>query len=346
MVSEADDAALERLELILGGHVFFQLLRAAVTLDLFTLLARHPGASLDRLVQLTGVARKPMRILLLGCTALRLIVKENIGYHNSSIAESRLSRDSPTNILPTVEFAHRLVYRGMYHLADAIRANSNVGLSEFPGDEKTLYERLSHAPELEQVFHDGLQASSSQNVEQLIAHMDFSTIQHVLDVGGGTATALCALARRYAHLHGTVLDSPSVCALARTRIAAAGLSPRITAYEANGCTDPFPRGADCILLMHFLTIWAEETNLELMRKSYDALPAGGSIVVFDGAQNNDGTGPLRAARWSPYFLVLSSGEGMFYTPDEYTGWMRQTGFVDIRQIQTAPDHLLIVGQRP
>src|SRR5215831_9329046 len=42
-------AQLEQLELILGGHVFFQTLRSAVSLDVFTLLARSPGVSLARL---------------------------------------------------------------------------------------------------------------------------------------------------------------------------------------------------------------------------------------------------------------------------------------------------------
>ena len=337
-------AQLEQLELILGGHVFFQTLRSAVNLDVFTLLARSPGASLPRLAELAGVERKPMRILLLGCVALGLIEKRE-GYYNSAIAERLLNRDSPRNVAATVEFAHHLVYRPMFHMADAIRENRNVGLSEFPGAGNTLYERLSQSSELERIFQDGLQSTTAITIEQLLNHFDFTHVRHVLDVGGGNGTALCSLAARYPQLHGTVFETPTVCELARERIAAMGMLDRVGVHPGNSFTDPFPAGPDCILFMHYMTIWSEQANLDLLRKSHAALPSGGSVVVFDGVQSNDETGPLRAARWSPYFLVLSTGEGMFYTADEYASWMREAGFVDVEQVPTPMDHAVVVGRR-
>jgi len=340
-----DDKSLERLELILGGHVFFQILRAAIDFNLFTLLAHNPGSSLERLAELMALERKPMRVLLLGCTALEIVEKRGDEYHNSALAEKLFNRDNPGNIIPTVEFAHHLVYRPMFHLCEALRANRNVGLSEFQAEGRTLYERLSHLPELERIFHEGLQSTSAANVEQLLSHFDFSRVHHVLDIGGGNGTALCALAARHGRLRGTIFETPTVCAMARERIAKAGMADRIDAHPGNIFTDPFPAGADCILFMHFMTIWSERSNFELLRASYAALPSGGQVVVFDGAQSNDQTGPLRAARWSPYFLALSSGEGMFYTADEYANWVKEAGFVDVEQIMTSADHALVVGRK-
>jgi SAM-dependent methyltransferase len=336
----------ERLELILGGHVFFQTLRSAAALDLFTLLARNPGASLESLCELVAVEQQPMRILLLGCTALRLIEKRGEGYYNRAVSTALLSRDSDRNIIPAVEFAHQLVYRPMFHMYDAMRANRNIGLTEFSGPGDTLYERLSHEPELERVFHEGLQSTSAINVEQLLDHFDFSGVRHVLDVGGGNGTALCAVATRHPALRGTILETASVCNLAQKQIAAMGMVGRIRTKAADSFSDPFPTGADCILFMHFLTIWSPQSNVELLRKSYAVLPPGGSVVIFDGAQSNDRTGPLRAARWCPYFLVLSSGEGMFYTGDEYAQWTREAGFVEVQQVFTSTDHVVVSGQRP
>jgi hypothetical protein len=337
--------AMERFELILGGHVFFETLFSAVDLDLFTILSRNPGASLIVLAEMAGVECKPMRILLLGCTALDLIEKRDEGYYNSSLAETFLSRDSSGNVIAAVEFAHHVVYRPMFHLCEAIRANRNVGLTELPGEGETIYKRLSHRPDLERILHDGLQSTTSKNVEQLLGAFDFARVHHVLDVGGGNGTALCSLAGRHRHLRGTICETPTVCALAHERICAAGLSNRIDIYAGDSFLDPLPTGADCILLMHFMTIWSEAANLSVLRKSYDALPAGGYVVVFDGVQSPDQTGPLRAARWSPYFLVLSSGQGMFYTAEEYANWMAQAGFVDIKHVQTSIDHAVVVGRR-
>jgi len=340
-----DDVTAERLELILGGHVFFQTLRAAIDIDLFTLLARTPGLSLAGLGQATGVAEAPLRILLLGCTALGLIERGDPGYYNGSLGEKLFSRDSSDNIIPTVEFQHKLVYRPMFHLAESVRENRNVGLSEFPGLGATLYERLALQPDLQRVFHKSLETTSSSNVEQLLANVDFGATRHVVDVGGGNGTALCALANRYPGLRGTLVETQSVCELARERIARAGLTDRLRVCPGDCFQDPFPEDADCFLFMHFLTIWSGEQNLGVLRKAFAAMATGGVAIVFDGAQSNDQRGPLRAARWSPYFLALSSGQGMFYTADEYAGWMRQAGFMDVRQVFTAPDHAVITGRR-
>lgn len=301
----------ERLELILGGHIFFQTLRSAIALDLFTVLVRNPGASLESLCESVAIEEQPMRILLLGCTALRLIEKRGEGYYNSPVSTALLSRDSGRNIIANVEFAHRLVYRPMFHMYDAMRANRNIGLDEFSGPGDTLYERLSHEPELERVFHEGLQSTSALNVEQLLDHFDFSSVRHVLDVGGGNGTALCAVASRHAGLCGTILETASVCSLADQQIAAAGMSDRVGTRAGDSFSDSFPTGADCILFMHFMTIWSPQSNLELLRKSYAVLPPGGSVVIFDGAQSNDRTGPLRAARWCPYFWFFRRARACF-----------------------------------
>jgi SAM-dependent methyltransferase len=217
---------------------------------------------------------------------------------------------------------------------------------EFPGDGSTLYERLEQLPELQRVFQKSLETTTSSNVEQLIANVDFGSIRHVVDIGGGNGTALCALASRYSQLRATLVDKQSVCDLARERIARDGLSERLRVYPCDCFADPLPEGADCFLFMHFLTIWSESQNVRLLRRAFESLPSGGTVVVFDGAQSNDRCGPLRAARWSPYFLALSSGQGMFYSLDEYSSWIQQAGFIVLEQVFTAPDHALITGRKP
>lgn len=56
--------------LILGGHIFFQTLSAAVQLDLFTLLETKGTLTQTELETALKIQAKPMRILLLGLTSL------------------------------------------------------------------------------------------------------------------------------------------------------------------------------------------------------------------------------------------------------------------------------------
>src|SRR5579883_1659344 len=68
--------AWERLYLVLGGHIYFQTLSAAVRLDLFTLLSKRGPLTRAEIAAALDIAEKPARILLLGCTALGLLHKE------------------------------------------------------------------------------------------------------------------------------------------------------------------------------------------------------------------------------------------------------------------------------
>lgn len=336
---------IERLYLVMGGHIYFQTLSAAVRLDLFGLLNRHGPLTCTEIARHLEIAEKPARILLLGCTALGLLRKSGAVYSNSLMANRVLLRDVPESIVSIIEWQHHINYRPMHAFYEALSANKNVGLDEFEGDESTLYERLAHYPRLEKIFQAAMQCISVQANKTLVRFVDFSRVRHLVDVGGGDGTNVTALALEYPHLRATVFDSPSVCRIAEENIRQAGLADRVNTVAGNCFEDPFPEEADCFLFSHFLTIWSEEENCRLLKKAFDALSSGGRVIVFNMMQSNSGTGPLSAAMGSPYFLTLATGKGMLYTWKEYESWMKQAGFSSVKK-QTLPrDHGAIVGMK-
>jgi len=237
-----------------------------------------------------------------------------------------------------IEWQHFINYRAMFWFYDAIKANRNLGLNAFEGDENTLYQRLAHDPRLEKVFQDAMQAISVQANQMLAEHVDFSGVRHLVDVGGGNGTNVITLASKYPSLRATVFDSPSVCEIARENIRQAGLSDRLDAVAGNCFDDPLPRDADCFLYCHFLTIWSEQENRHLLDKTYEALTPGGRVVVFNMMQNDAEDGPLTAAWGSPYFLTLATGKGMLYCWKEYETWMKQSGFTTVQRLRLPRDH--------
>lgn len=333
----------ERMYLVLGGHIYFQTLSAAVQLDLFTILSKQGSLTRGQIAAQLGIEEKPARILLLGCTALGLLRKTGDEYANSPVAQELLVRDKPGNIIPVIEWQHFINYKAMYHFLDAIRTNKNVGLDDFAGSEKTLYGRLTHQPELEKIFQNAMQAISVQANAMLAQFVDFSQVKKLVDVGGGNATNIITLARKYPAMKAAVFDSSSVCELARKNIHNAGLADRLGAVAGDCFTDPFPKNTDCLLFAHFFTIWSEQKNRLLLKKAYDALPPGGSVMVFNMMQSDDESGPLSAALGSPYFLALATGEGMLYTWKEYEMWMREAGFATVKKQELPRDHGVVIG---
>jgi hypothetical protein len=70
----------DKLLFILGGHILFQTVSAALRFDLFTLLTKRGSLTLDQIMKDLDLKEKPARILLLGCTALGLIRKREDHY--------------------------------------------------------------------------------------------------------------------------------------------------------------------------------------------------------------------------------------------------------------------------
>jgi len=335
---------LRQTYMVMVGHIYFQTLSAAVQFDLFSLLARHKRLSRKEICSLIGIDEKPARILLLGCTTLGLVRRHGDGtYSNSRLAGRLLDKEQPRNILAVIKWQHFINYRAMYHFADAIKSNRNAGLETLSGEGATLYERLTGHPELERIFQDAMQAISVQANHLLAEAVNFSRFRQLLDVGGGNATNIINLARRHADLKAMVFDAPSVCSIAEKNIQEAGMADRLGTSSGDCFKDPFPKGVDCVLFAHFMTIWSEERNRELLKKAYEALPAGGAVIVFNMMQDDDEKGPLSAAAGAPYFLTLATGEGMLYTWSEYEAWVREAGFSKVIRRRLIRDHGIIIG---
>jgi ubiquinone/menaquinone biosynthesis C-methylase UbiE len=241
---------------------------------------------------------------------------------------------------------HHIVYPSMAHYYEAVTEHRAAGLSEFPGDEDTLYGRLTHRPELERVFHAFMESRTRVTSGQFAASIRFSRMNRLLDVGGGNGETVIQIARRHPNVRATVLDLPSVVEMAEARFREEGLADRLDAVASDILKDPFPSGYDCIMFCHLTPIWSQETNRSLMCKAYEALGPGGFACIYAPFMNDDQAGPLFSALASPYFLCTVNGQGRHYSWNESIAWLREAGFVDIRTQALFWGEGIVLGARP
>jgi len=76
------------------------------------------------------------------------------------------------------------------------------------------------------VFNQAMTEWTAQAAQALIAAYDFSRFARVVDVGGGHGLLLTALLQAYPHLHGVLIELPSVAMGAQHQLEAAGLGAR------------------------------------------------------------------------------------------------------------------------
>lgn len=315
------------------GHSAFQFVRAGTELGLFELLHRSPGRTRAQLGESLGLDERPLDILLLGATSLRLIERDGDGYRNGPAIEDVFDSGYWELVKAVVGFEAYITYSGLADFTESLRTNSNVGLRRFPGTGPTLYHRLTENKDLSEVFYRFMGIWSEVASRYLVENVDFSGISRLLDVGGGDGAVSIAVARAFPNVRATVLDLPGVAPIAQQRIEAAGLADRVTAVGGDIFAGSYPEGHDAIMFVHQLQIWPLERDLALLRTAYAALPAGGKVLIM-GSMSEDGLdGPLMAALASPFFAAVAGEGGMIYSWDRYEEILRQSGFSEIERVR-------------
>ncbi|MBD2184009.1 methyltransferase [Planktothrix sp. FACHB-1355] len=327
-----DSLKMSDLTMLLFGHAAFQYLYAGCELGVFELLSKEPDITKEEIGDRLNLEAYPTKCLMLGLTALKLVIKEGDTYRNSFVMQMLFVDGIWQEFYDTVLFEARIVYVGQLDFVESLRQNRNVGLRQFPGEGPDLYHRFIEHPEIEKVFYNYMGSWSRLANPLLIKNVDFSKFQKVVDVSGGDATNATTVAAAYPNVDITLLEIPASCPIAQKKIDAHGLTDRIHVRGVDIFVDEFPKGHDCFMFIHVLVIWTLEENTFLLRKAYEALEPGGSVIIFNSISSDDEDGPVMAALDSPYFMALPATGGMIYSWADHEKCLRDAGFTKMERI--------------
>lgn len=307
------------------GFWAFKTLAAAHELDLFTRLAGGAGVTVSGLAEALGLHPRPAEMLLTGCAALGLLEKTDGRYRNTPLSEAYLVRGKPYYFGGFVQMADKRLYAGWDKLAGALRTNRPTTWD--PAVQSSIFD--GEDPAMLALFWEAMHSLSSMTARQLGEAVDLSHFHRLLDIGGGSGAYGIELCKRFGALRATVFDLPHVTSIAAGKIAGAGLTGRIETVGGN-FFEELPRDHDVHLLSMILHDWDEAKNRALLRRSFEALPSGGAVVVSELLVNDEKTGPAPAALMSLNMLIET--EGRNYTPAEYSAWIEEAGFRHINTV--------------
>ncbi|MFI5897040.1 methyltransferase [Actinoplanes sp. NPDC051513] len=325
------------------GFWAFKTLAAAHELDLFSRLSGTAGTTAGELAEALAIEDRPADMLLTGCAALGLLVKNDSRYVNSPIAEEFLVRGTPYYFGGFVQMLDQRLYPGWGRLTEAIRTNRPTTWD--PDKQSSLFE--GEDPRLLAVFWEAMHSLSTFTARALGRAVDLSGARRLLDVGGGSAAYDIELCRLYPGLTATVYDLPKVADIAAGKVEEAGLAGRIGTVAGDFFADSaLPDGHDTILLSMIMHDWAEDRCRAILRKCWAALPSGGQVIIAELLVNDERTGPPAAALMSLNMLVET--EGRNYTPAEYGAWLADLGFHDVRTVwfEAAGANGAVIGRKP
>jgi len=332
---QASDA-ISGVSAIAYGFMGSQALFAALELGLFTTLAEEP-CGLDVLAARLKAPSGPLSVLLTTCQALGLVTWDDAIYANSPAAQRFLA---PTARGYIGEYYLRQVST-IYERQPLVRA-----LLAGQPTEPLDYAHALSTPHLTEEFIRGQHAGSLGPATLLARTHDFSRSTQLLDLGGGSGAFAIEAVTRVPTLSAMVFDLPQVISVTERIVEEAGLTSQITCVGGDLRTDPWPVGADVILLSYIVSCYAPETLDALLSRALDYLPAGGQLLAHDFALYPDRSGPHNTALFL-FGQLTASAQTHAYTVDELAAAMRRAGYVDVTAQPFLPDlTFLIRGRKP
>lgn len=312
-------------------------LLSAVEMGVFTELARGPE-SYESLSGRLGLHGRSARDFLDALVALGLLTRTGDCYANSPETDLYLDSKKPSYLGGILEMANHRLYPFWSHLTEALRTGlpQNELKAGGPGLFETLYADPARLREFLSAM-SGFSRGSNIAIARNFPWSDYSTF---VDVGTAQGDLATQVALKNPHLRGLGFDLAEVAPIFEDYIASAGVADRVTFSAGNFFEDDLPK-ADVVLMGHILHDWDLPTKKTLIGKAFDALPPGGSLVVYEAIIDDDRSQNAFGLMMSLNMLIETPG-GFDYTGADCSAWMREAGFSAIRvEPLEGPDSMVV-----
>jgi hypothetical protein len=319
------------------AHRSSTVLFAATELDVFTRL-EGDGAAASQLAAACQVKEEPLRLLLEACVAEGLCTRVDGRYHNTPVAAAYLVRGKPSYGGHGLKYAEDL-YPAWGQLASLVRSGEPV-----IDPESILGDDTAKTRAFILAMHE-----RARGLSAVLPHgADFSGRRSLLDVGGGPGTYSIALVQQTPGLRSTVLDLPGVLEITREIVQDNNCADRITLRPGNYLTTDFGTGYDAVLLSGMMHRESAANCQLLLEKSFNALDAGGMVVVSDVYFDTDEKDSPPFAVYFALNMMLTSRDGSAHAKTEMARWVAAAGFsrVEVRDLPPPNPHALVIGIKP
>ena len=319
------------------GYWGSKTLLSAVELGLFTELATGP-LDLEEVRSRLGLHERSARDFLDALVALGMLRREQGKYMNTPATDLYLDRAKPTYMGGMLEMMSARLFGFWADLTEGLKSGKPQNEAKHGGD---LFDTLYNAPERLEQFLAAMTGLSLGIAHALAQKFPWSHYHSFVDIGVAEGGLPVVLAQAHQHLSGIGADLPVVRPIFEKYVASHGMHQRLKFAALDFFQEPLPH-ADVVIMGHILHDWDLPTKQMLIGKAFDAIPAGGALVVFEALIDDDRATNAFGLLMSLNMLIETRG-GFDYTGADCVGWMREAGFTQTRVEHLSGADSMVIG---
>jgi precorrin-6B methylase 2 len=313
-------------------------LLSAVEQGVFTELSSGPQ-SFQALRGRLGLHARSARDFLDTLVALGFLEREGDRYANTPETDLFLDRKKPSYVGGILEMANNRLYPFWGNLTEGLRTGKPQ--NELRSGEPGLFEVLYADPARLKEFLSamtGISRGANMAIARTFPWKDHRTF---IDVGTAQGDLAAQIALAHPHLKGTGFDLPEVAPIFEEYIQNLGIADRVKFTAGDFFKEEIPK-ADVVLMGHILHDWDLPTKKMLVGKAYEAIPAGGALVVYESIIDDDRSKNAFGLMMSLNMLIETPG-GFDYTGADCSGWMKEAGFRSTRVEPLVGNDSMVIG---
>jgi predicted O-methyltransferase YrrM len=301
-----------------GGFVISQCLFAAARLGIADLLKAGPKHC-DELAKVTDTDRDALYRLLRALAGIGIFAETAPKCFQLTPLAACLQQDKPGSLRNFIQLRAELYYDCWGNFMHSLRTGQSA-FEHMYG--MNLFQYLEQHPAADELFNRAMAEVSALDNAAIVAVVDLSSVEKLVDVGGGQGAFLATLLQHYPSLTGILLDRSQAIEKARSLLKREGILERCELVVGDFFTS-VPAGGDRYLLKNILRDWDAKHAIKILQNCHQAMAGAGRLLVMDTVVSPD-----NASRRSNFFdlamLVLHSGRSR--TTEEYRQLLESARF--------------------
>jgi SAM-dependent methyltransferase len=164
--------------------------------------------------------------------------------------------------------------------------------------------------------------------KELAHFLSTAGCKSMLDLGCGPGTYAFQLGMENHDLALYLLDLPEVLEITKEVQANFPLKNKVHYLPMDAIKSDIPGSYDMILVSNMLVGLSQEESRALIKRLYDSVNPGGSLVIQAQFLRDDRFGP----EWPvvlDLMMLCSTPNGRNHAPEETTAWLKEAGFIDM-----------------